>query len=615
MHTQETDILIAGAGPAGLVMALCLAKCGIASIVIERQAGINPHPKAHELNTRSLEILASLGVSTKELRSEASPPGDGCRIAFCQRINEEFGAIDLHRDIDDPGKYQRFLASDEPYLNISQVEIERILHGHCQRNPLIDFRLGHQWDSMEETDAGVVSSVSERDGGANQRILARWLIAADGAGSRVRKAIGIRMEGPEKVQDFVNAYFELNLRSHVKRPAKLYWITEPSAFGTFIAHHIDKRWVYNIPIYEPWETRADYTEAVLSDRIKVALDLPHAQVNIKSTSVWRMTVQVAERWRQGRVFLVGDAAHRFPPTGGLGMNSGIGDAHNLAWKIAQVVREHSPQELLDTYEDERKPVAERNGNESLENFHRIFEVFDSLGLPRKGPERAAMLRNSGLFSILPSDIRTLFTKFVDGLMRKKIGASLSNERQKTVVQESIKAQIPHFDRIGLDLGYVYTSAAVHRHGGSPAPTEVTRYVPTSEPGARFPHVWLESESGKQSSHALLDYGRWTLLTSGALDEESPLELPALHGDRVTHIPVEQLSFSEESVRELIRVSSLCDGGAILVRPDGHVALHTGKNRRDQDSETSELNEGQVTETLAILGLLGSNTVSASSAVL
>ena len=102
----KTQVLIVGAGPAGLVMALCLAKCGIKSIIIERQPEINPHPKAHELNTRSLEILASLGISLEELSAEASPKSDGCRIAFCTTINEEFGAIDLLNDVDDPEKYE-----------------------------------------------------------------------------------------------------------------------------------------------------------------------------------------------------------------------------------------------------------------------------------------------------------------------------------------------------------------------------------------------------------------------------------------------------------------------------------------------------------------------------
>ena len=217
----KTQVLIVGAGPAGLVMALCLAKCGIKSVIIERQPEINTHPKAHELNTRSLEILASLGISLEELSAEASPKSDGCRIAFCTTINEEFGAIDLLKDIDDPEKYDRYLESDVPYLNISQTEVERIIRRHVTANPHIDLRLNHEWQSVETSVKDTRSSIKDRSDDRVYEIEADWLIAADGAGSRVRQARGIEMIGPEKIQDFKNAYFELNLRDHIERPAKL----------------------------------------------------------------------------------------------------------------------------------------------------------------------------------------------------------------------------------------------------------------------------------------------------------------------------------------------------------------------------------------------------------
>lgn len=569
---RNTDVLIVGAGPTGLVMALCLAKCGVRSIVVERQRDVNPHPKAHELNTRSIEILASLGVSIKELFAEASPKSDGCRIAFCTTINEEFGSIDLLKDIDDPAKYRRNLESDEPYLNISQTEVERVIRRHVEAQPEIELRLGHEWQSLTQTSENTTSLIRDRASDTVLEIHASWVIAADGAGSRVRQSLGIEMLGPDKIQDFKNAYFELNLRDHIERPAKLYWITDPDAFGTFIAHHIEKRWVYNVPIYEPWETPEDYTDDVLAERIKIALGLPDVDVEIKSTSVWRMTVQTAEQWRDGRVFLVGDAAHRFPPTGGLGMNSGIADVHNLAWKIAETLQSTANEDLLDTYEVERRPVAERNANESFENFEKIFDIFEALGLPRDGAEKAARLRASLLLRILPKGLQRSLFKLINGILKSRIRNTIRNPRKREVLDQTVRDQIPHFDRIGLDLGYVYKGPAVIDNGSGARPAEVTAYQPSCQPGARFPHIWLSPETSTVSSHTLLNYGQWTLLNYGEKRLEIESGEPAMSASKIKCIQIAELEIPAAGKHALINLCNIEPDGALLIRPDGHVAM-------------------------------------------
>ncbi|MEM9572970.1 MAG: FAD-dependent monooxygenase [Pseudomonadota bacterium] len=585
----KTQVLIVGAGPAGLVMALCLAKCGIKSVIIERQPEINPHPKAHELNTRSLEILASLGISLEELSAEASPKSDGCRIAFCTTINEEFGAIDLLKDIDDPEKYDRYLESDVPYLNISQTEVERIIRRHVAANPHIDLRLNHEWQSVETSANGARSSIKDRSDDSIYEIAADWLIAADGAGSRVRQARGIEMIGPEKIQDFKNAYFELNLRDHIERPAKLYWIFEPAAVGTFIAHHIEKRWVYNVPIYEPWERPEDYTDTILAERIKCALGLDDGEVEIKSTSVWRMTVQTAERWRDGRVFLVGDAAHRFPPTGGLGMNSGIGDVHNLAWKLAQVLQTGADESLLDTYETERKPVAERNAAESFENFERIFDIVKDLGLDPDGAEKAARLRGSKFLRLLPGFVRAGLMSAVNSFVRKRIGKTLADATQISDLRATIQDQVPHFDRIGLDLGYIYDSAAIIPDGSKSSPTEVTKYTPSCQPGARFPHIWLAPKNGSISSHSLLEYGRWTLLSFGDDLAQSDPTADLIEGDAIHRVNIDRLNIPESGKRALEELCEIRAAGHVLIRPDGHIALReTDSTDRASDQFAKQL---------------------------
>ena len=402
INNLKTDVLIVGAGTSGMVAALCLAKWNVKTIIVERNLGVNEHPKAHELNTRSIEILESIGVSIQKLEQEASPISDGTRIAFCTSIKDEFGEIDLDKDVDDPSKYNRYLKSARPYLNISQTEIERVLRKTIKENPYIDLLSGHTWKSVEDMDETVLAEVEDMNNAQDIKIAAKYLLAADGASSPVRKTLEIQMSGHGLIGTFVNAYFEKNLRAFIQKPAKLYWILNPAAAGVFIAHHIDKRWVYNFPIYEPWDNIEEITDEYLASRIKEALGIEQIEIKIKSISFWKMTLQIAEKWHHKNIFLLGDAAHCFPPTGGLGMNSGIGDAHNLGWKIAQCIYSHSKNSLLNSYENERRPVAENNAKESLENFEKLFDVFESIGLPKDGAEKLAKFKASKLIKLLPT---------------------------------------------------------------------------------------------------------------------------------------------------------------------------------------------------------------------
>jgi len=573
--TLETDVLIVGGGPAGMVSALCLAKLGVESIVIERHTEVNPHPKAHELNARSIEILDELGISMKELAREAAPDADGSRILFCKTINEEFGRIDLLEDGGSAQKYARHLRSERPYLNLSQTELERLIRDDVRGNPRIRLMTEHEWEGFREVDAGVTNDVRSLASPADMlRIESSYLIGADGAASQVRKSLGIQMRGPDRIQDFVNAYFEIGLRDYVHTPAKLYWILHPEAVGAFIAHHVDKRWTYNVPITPPYEKPEDFTPEVLKERIQVALGTDDLDIHVKSISHWRMTAQVAEAYHRGRVFLVGDSAHRFPPTGGLGMNTGIADAHNLGWKLAAVLRGRSPESLLDSYEAERRPVAERNGEESRSNYDKIFEVIEAFGLSREAPELVARLDNHRLVRKMPGWARRPFRRLLRAPGHLLLNRFRWSPRVRNRVLASIDDQRGHFDRIGLDIGYVYDEGAVapDPHEDAPLEQRVMDYEPTTRPGARFPHVELLANGQVASSHDLIDYSRYTLLvaTAGAWVNALAALTPGLESD-VHAIVIDELDADAGSRRCLRDMCELGAGGALLIRPDGHVA--------------------------------------------
>src|SRR5262249_37959867 len=201
---------------------------------------------------------------------------------------------------------------------------------------------------------GVTSRIRDSASGTVYEPRSRWLIAADGAASPVRKLLGIEQIGPDRLQSFVMIHFEANLRPLVgHRPGVLYWTTEPGATGTFVAHDIDSTWVYMHPWDPDRESVQDYSEAVCAGIVRRAMGTDAYPFTLRTVRTWSMTAQVAERYRERRIFLVGDAAHRFPPTGGLGLNTGVQDAHNLVWKIAAVEAGWAPDALLDTYTAER----------------------------------------------------------------------------------------------------------------------------------------------------------------------------------------------------------------------------------------------------------------------
>ena len=571
INNLKTDVLIVGAGTSGMVAALCLAKWNVKSIIVERNLGVNEHPKAHELNTRSTEILESIGVSIQKLEQEASPISDGTRIAFCTSIKDEFGEIDLDKDVDDPSKYNRYVKSARPYLNISQTEIERVLRKTIKENPYIDLLSGHTWKSVEDMDETVLAEVEDMNNAQDIKIAAKYLLAADGASSPVRKTLEIQMSGHGLIGTFVNAYFEKNLRAFIQKPAKLYWILNPAAAGVFIAHHIDKRWVYNFPIYEPWDNIEEITDEYLASRIKEALGIEQIEIKIKSISFWKMTLQIAEKWHHKNIFLLGDAAHCFPPTGGLGMNSGIGDAHNLGWKIAQCIYSHSKNSLLNSYENERRPVAENNAKESLENFEKFFDVFESIGLPKDGAEKLAKFKASKLIKLLPTFLNERLIAILQSVAKAKIKGAIKSPKKNKKILSTIKEQIPHFDRIGLDLGYIYGGDAVHSKEIVNKSLTVTEYFPSCSPGARFPHLWLNS-SKTLSSHSLLDYTKWTLLTLNGDPVLTDFNLSTLKSIPIQLTSISDLNLESEYQESLLELTKIHSEEAIMVRPDGHIAF-------------------------------------------
>jgi 2,4-dichlorophenol 6-monooxygenase len=533
----EIPVLIAGAGPVGLAASILLARSGIDHLVVERREGPHRAPQAHVVNPRTLEICRAMGMDIGRLRALATRREDGGCVRFATSlVGEELGSCPYERQGDDALAF-----TPTPLLNLSQhlFEPELLAHLAAVGGPPVRYR--HQWRALEQDGDGVISQVEDLATGEPLTIRSRYLLAADGAGSRVRRAAGIDVAGPERIQTFAMIHFEANLRGLVReRPAILYWILDPASPGTFVAHDIERSWVYMHPIDGDATGGGELAPARCIAIVRRAIGRDDVELRLRDVDTWTMTAQVAERYKAGRVLLAGDSAHRFPPTGGMGLNTGIQDVHNLVWKIALVESGQAPPSLLETYETERRPVAQANTDQSLANAMRMAELFGALAA---GADRGSL-------------------------------------------KQAIAAQQPHFDMFGLHLGYAYEEGAL-RPDGTPrvAPVDPVReLLPATRPGARLPHAWVETGGARVSTLDLAAHDRFTLITgpdpaaAGAWARAAARQPGSIVAGLVAGRHFADPEGHWQSVCGIDR------DGALLVRPDQHVAWRARSLPVDPEGE-------------------------------
>jgi 2,4-dichlorophenol 6-monooxygenase len=546
MERVEVSTLVVGAGPVGMMAAILLAQQSRDSLVLERRSAPQPAPAAHVVNARTFEICRQAGVDMEAIARAAKNPADAGHAIFVTRLDgEEIGRLRFEQQGDDCLRH-----TPTPLRNLSQHRFERILAARIAKQPETEIRYGQQWEDASQDESGVTSTVRDLGNGETYEIRSRYLIAADGAGSRVRKSLGIEMDGPPRLQSFLMIHFEANLRSIVRdRPGVLYWVMDPEVGGALVAHDIDREWVYMHSFDPDRESDQDYDDERCRALVVRAIGQQVA-LRILHRGSWNMSAQVAQAMRDRRIFLAGDAAHRFPPTGGLGLNTGIQDVHGLAWKLCAVEDGWAPESILATYATERLPTARNNADQSLRNAVKLAQVPRALGTSQE-PTRARM------------------------------EASLGDPQRRRAVEEAIADQAEHFDMLGLQLGYAYEEGVLVADGGE-APSlrnPVREYAASSRPGARLPHAWLDFGGRRVSSLDLVGSDGFTLFT---WKDHEPWT-KAL--SQVAVPPIAQVQVGTDVVEpdsHWADVAGIEAGGAILVRPDQHVAWRA--RSRPDDAE-------------------------------
>jgi 2,4-dichlorophenol 6-monooxygenase len=532
--------LIVGAGPVGLTTAILLKLRGINPVVIEKREDLVSLPQAHVINTRTMEIFDEIGVADA-VKAASRTLTKTRNVLWCESLaGREFGRIAA--PVGD-AEFKRKLASisDHVVTNLAQNLLEPILLDRF-RALGGEVLFGHEFVSLGGDHQNLSIDVSNKHGVST--MAPSCLLACDGAGSSVRRKAGLLMEGPTSLARFLTIYFDADLRDLlVDREGPLYWVAGPDVRGFFIWFDFERTWAFLAPI---GDAPADsFDEAAARGILRKAIG-EDRDITLAGTSVWNMSAQVADRFKDGHILLLGDAAHRFPPTGGLGLNTGVQDAHNLVWKISAVEAGWADASLLDSYEPERRPVALRNCDQSVFNFHRMTEVDDVLGVPTLSP----IALDAGEGEV------TRYSAQVLGLD----GESEEAHAKRAALAQAIDNQKAHFQiSFGAQLGFRYENGAIISDGSVAPPDLPEVYVPVGRPGSRLPHFQMSSGV---SIHAMLSRDGFTMLSA---NDQWIAAAQASCG----HVPIGAILLSPEAAQHLDLLGIGLDG-AVLVRPDGHV---------------------------------------------
>lgn len=570
MNRIRTQVLIVGAGGAGLALTIFLGDLGVDCLTVEKHPATSHLPKAHYINQRTMEIFRQHGASAT-IYANGPKKENLQRIRWLTSIGGD-GPLDRLKIIAPPimGGSDATAAYEEKGTtrptNIPQIRLEPVLARIADERGPGRILFEHEFVSMEQDDEGVTAIVRNLVTGETFVVECDYLIAADG-GRTLGPMLGVEMVGDRGLGDFYTIWFSADLSSlldeddipmrRVFHPSDPYRVASLLTFGPTRFDRHSEEWASSFSRGRRMMSSEDHGSVTDEELIEEGLRLLKITVPVKVNKVsrWQLETVVADKMSVGRVYFIGDAAHRHPPGAGLGLNSGFQDSHNIAWKLALVLKGKAPPSLLSSYEAERRPVVTWNCEWAMQAMANAFVLMSALGAVPGDSEEQTTRR----FKVLMSDTR--------------MGAT-----RRAQLEEVFRVQRVEYVAHDMEMGFTYDRGAVIDDGSPPAWRDPMghEYRPTSRPGSRLPHAWLNRQGAKISSHDLIPLGGFVLITgrngqawcnaAAALAAETGIDLHAVQvgaGCEVT-----DPSGVWEKVREVE------DGGCVLVRPDAHIGYRS-----------------------------------------